>query len=67
MTLQVSEGTWWCECDLCGHCDEFGEYEATFREAVEAVKSSGWKVHRLHGDWEHICPSCLEDIENGCV
>lgn len=49
--------TFLAECD---NCDE-GEYqtdEEDFFSAIDEIKSYGWTVHKVKGQWEHWCPEC---------
>ena len=43
----------------CDHCSNYQEtpYE-DFAEALDSVKSEGWKVRKAGKDWEHTCPDC---------
>jgi hypothetical protein len=47
-------------CDHCSH-DEDLDNADTFQEAVDEIKSQGWRITRLaNGEWDHTCPDCLE-------
>lgn len=44
---------------VCDRCElEFPE-DGEFHEVLEAIKSEGWKVSNLGGDWMHFCPDCV--------
>lgn len=47
------------ECDECGAEDRI-ERE-TFHEVIDVMKSEGWKIRRINGEWEHHCSDCAED------
>lgn len=45
-------------CDICG-----GEAEEAFDDFYEAVdykKTEGWKSQKTKGEWEDVCPECVE-------
>lgn len=46
-------------CDVCG--DEL-ETEFDFYDAVDAMKSAGWKKRKIDGEWYDICINCSEDM-----
>lgn len=49
-----------CSCDNCS--ETFDTDEKDFFAAIEAIKKEGWAVRQNDNEeWEHICPSCLED------
>lgn len=47
------------------HCDVCPEYvdteEQDFGEALAMVKEAGWRAVKISNQWEHRCPSCVED------
>lgn len=45
-------------CDLC--CIQ-EEYDGDFYEIVEQMKDDGWKIRKVDGDWQHVCPACIEE------
>jgi len=44
-------------CDVCQ--TELGRFD-TFEEAVRAKKEAGWISRKINGEWNDICPSCLQ-------
>jgi len=45
-------------CDICnGGTDE--EFD-TFQDAVDGRKEIGWKVRKIDGEWQDVCPECQE-------
>ena len=50
-------------CDVCG---EIIEDFDNFYDAVEYKKDNGWSSRKtLYGDWEDVCPDCLEKVRRG--
>ena len=49
-------------CDICGEAADEDFFE--FDEAVSYKKANGWKSQRRNGEWEDVCPECLEGGEN---
>ena len=47
-------------CDVCdAHQDT---YTDDFREAVERIKSKGWKIKKIGDEWIHYCSvECMKD------
>jgi hypothetical protein len=51
---------WDVSCDRCSTGEErISTDEAPhFLAVVEQIKSEGWKVKKVGGEWEHYCPEC---------
>ena len=45
-------------CDTCG--EKLFEVFHEFRDAVNYKKQNGWKSQKHRGEWEDVCPECLE-------
>lgn len=62
MTVERVDG------EVVFHCDRCPEFVETatrdFHVGVEAAKRAGWRFDRDGEQWNHICPSCVEDDEN---
>ena len=47
-------------CDEPG-CSNYEELDCeSFYEAVEEMRSLGWKAKKINGEWLHSCPACEE-------
>lgn len=44
------------ECHECG-IEEFGG-TLEFREFIQQLKDTGWKIRKEDDEWIHNCPSC---------
>lgn len=43
-------------CDNCGkYYHLIGRF---FKERIEEIKKSGWKIKKFHDLWYHYCPDC---------
>lgn len=53
--------------NLVAHCENCSEiYESDgndFHAIVEEIKQAGWKIEKVGSDWQHFCPSCVEDAQ----
>lgn len=47
-------------CDICG--EEAEEQFFEFQEAVDYKKSNGWKSKRKGGEWQDVCPDCVDEL-----
>jgi hypothetical protein len=47
-------------CDECGDEHPFGD--ENFNDVIGYLKSIGWKIVRVAGDWLHQCPGCAGDM-----
>jgi hypothetical protein len=48
-------------CDVSG-CSNYEDLDVeSFYDAIEELKSLGWKPFKENGEWLHRCPSCCED------
>lgn len=45
------------ECDDCGLSEYGGTLE--FKEFVQQLKDTGWKIRKEDGQWLHRCPDCV--------
>lgn len=45
-----------CECNECGEEIHGGTME--FREFVDDLKRTGWKIRKEEDEWMHFCPDC---------
>lgn len=61
MTLDRFGGDWCMSCDRCCFTDTDLDGDLQFSEAIDAMKERGWRVFKKRGDYEHVCPSCIED------
>lgn len=50
------------ECDA-RRCPETLETHCThFASAKAKLDAYGWKTRNAGGEWQHLCPSCAEEI-----
>lgn len=59
MSIEREGSFYFLYCDVCGYPadEQFDE----FMDAVEFKKREGWKSRKDEdGNWEDICPECLE-------
>lgn len=52
-------GEWDLLCDSCGTSESHDHM--TFNDVREYLKDEGWRSIRKGQDWEHKCPSCIEE------
>jgi len=43
-------------CDRCSF-DKFFDF-STWNEVIQEMKNDGWRIRKVDGDWEHLCPTC---------
>ena len=55
--IRKEDGEFVCECNECG-IEEFGGTMEDFREFVQQLKDTGWKIRKLEGEFMHFCPDC---------
>ena len=59
-------GTTTIYCDVID-CDKDEEFESPIdgipdhEEAIEEAKENGWEIEKVEGEWEHMCPCCVEN------
>ena len=59
MSIGKEGSLWVLYCDRCGTPAD--ESFVNFTGAVAFKQRGGWKSRKdKHGDWEDICPECLE-------
>jgi len=68
MTLGKEGLNFTVQCDNC--LEAFDTETPEFQDAVTALKSVGWKVIKIHQEYEHLCPLCVahetEDDFDAC-
>lgn len=52
-------GLFYIRCDVCGERTDELFYD--FNEVAEYKRENGWKSRRVNGQWEEICPDCVEE------
>ncbi|HTU18527.1 MAG TPA: hypothetical protein VMG10_10745 [Gemmataceae bacterium] len=47
---------------VCNDCSS-EQYGGTleFRPFVAQLRSDGWRIDKVDGEWHHTCPECLTD------
>lgn len=50
-------------CDHCSHDDLIDE--EIFTDVIQHMKKEGWRISKVKGEWDHKCPSCVEDAQAG--
>ena len=55
MTLHRNHREITFECDRCG---AFLDGGTDFDDALDELRSQGWRAVRDGDDWEHHCPGC---------
>lgn len=64
--IDLDGGVWWGSCDSCPDATDLGDEGEEFAEAIEKLKKLGWRIYKDDdGEWAHMCPSCVEDCDNG--
>ena len=46
-------------CDICGEVNAETFYD--FSDAVDYKKENDWKSRKIHGQWQDVCPECVEE------
>ncbi len=59
MSITRDNGEVVFNCDKCPEIVETGEED--FQEAFAGAKSEGWRAVKIGNEWEHRCPTCVED------
>ena len=54
-------GLYLVSCDCCG--DVMDDKFATLSEAMEVMKQKGWMSMKVDGEWNNLCPICLEEMK----
>lgn len=45
---------------ICGTCGKEIDGFIDLEEAVEHMRSDGWKSKKYRGEWQDTCPECQE-------
>ena len=58
-----------CDEDGCKTEEEMDGFDGhvSFEMIIEQMKEEGWSIGKKHGDWHHICPSCVQEGMTGQV
>lgn len=54
--IHREDGELVAECNECG-IEEFGG-TLDFKEFVQQLKDTDWKIRKTDEGWEHVCPDC---------
>jgi hypothetical protein len=57
--IKTVKGELVATCNECG-TEEPGGVIDVFRDFVNLLKESGWKIKKDGDEWQHFCPDCEE-------
>jgi len=49
---------WSVQCEHCSNSEDDIDTDTSFASVVDEIKSRGWRITKIDGDWAHICPVC---------
>ena len=58
MTIEKSGHEAFTVC--CDHCSESEDFDGDFLDVIIQMKDAGWKITNTDGDFDHMCPDCVE-------
>ena len=58
MISAEKKGYFYLSCDICHGVADKPFY--SFMDAVTFKRENGWKSQKHQGEWEDVCPDCLE-------